>query len=145
MTDAMLKAVARNGGAVCVNFASAFLDAEFFAAEEAVRARVRARQLPPLESWRTVRKEVARLPPVPLVRLVDHIDHVATVAGVDHVCLGSDFDGVAATPKGMEDASKLPALTTALRARGFTPEEVEKILGGNVLRVLAANEPGPQT
>jgi membrane dipeptidase len=63
------------------------------------------------------------------------------VAGVDHVCLGSDFDGVPAMPVGMEDVSKLPALTTALRARGFAPADVEKILGGNVLRVLEANEP----
>jgi membrane dipeptidase len=78
---------------------------------------------------------------VPLARLIDHIDHVARVAGVDHVCLGSDFDGVAATPAGLEDASKLPALTVELRKRGYTPGEVEKILGGNTLRVLEANEP----
>jgi len=88
-----------------------------------------------------VREETARLPPVPLARLVDHIDHVAKVAGIDHVCLGSDFDGVPATPAGLEDTSKLPALTAELRRRGYGPADVEKILGGNVLRVLAANEP----
>ena len=71
---------------------------------------------------------------------IDHIEHVAKVAGVDHTCLGSDFDGVPAMPAGMEDASKLPALTAALRARGFSAADVEKILGGNVLRVLEANE-----
>ena len=141
MSDAMLRAVARNGGAVCVNYGSAFLDQDFYAREQAVWARVRGLGPPPRELWRTVREETARLPPVPLARLVDHIDHVVKVAGIDHVCLGSDFDGVPATPAGLEDTSKLPALTAELRRRGYGPADVEKILGGNVLRVLAANEP----
>ena len=63
------------------------------------------------------------------------------MAGIDHVCLGSDFDGIPTTPAGLEDVSKLPALTVELRRRGHGPADVEKILGGNVLRVLAANEP----
>ena len=138
MTDAMLKAVAQNGGAVCVNFGSSFLDRDFAAGEQTAWARARTLGLPPKELWRTVRDEVSRLPPVPLSRLVDH---VAKVAGIDHVCLGSDFDGVPATPVGLEDVSKLPALTAELRRRGYAPDDVEKILGGNVLRVLAANEP----
>ncbi|HJQ85024.1 MAG TPA: dipeptidase [Candidatus Binatia bacterium] len=142
MSDDMLRAVGRNGGAVCVNFGSAFLDQDFFAAEQAIWARVRGLSLPPKDVWRTVRDEVARLPPVPLARLVDHVEHVARVAGVDHVCLGSDFDGVPATPAGLEDASKLPALTAALRARGWSDADLEKVLGANVLRVLAAAEPG---
>jgi len=141
MSDPMLRAVARNGGAVCVNFGPAFLDRDFYAREQAVFARVRGLGLPPKESWRTVREEVARLPGVPLARLVDHIDHIAKVAGIDHVCLGSDFDGIPATPVGLEDASKLPALTAELVRRGHAPGDIEKILGGNVLRVLAANEP----
>jgi membrane dipeptidase len=141
MSDAMLHAVARNGGAVCVNFGSGFLDQDFYAGEQAAWGRARALGLAPLDLWRTVREEVSHLPPVPLSRLVDHIDHVARVAGIDHVCLGSDFDGVPATPAGLEDVSKLPALTAELRRRGYGPAELEKILGGNVLRVLAANEP----
>src|SRR2546426_850744 len=141
LTDAMLKAVARQGGAVCVNFGTEFLDERSWNAQRAIRARLQRRQLSIRERWRAAREEVARLPPVPLARLVDHIDHVAKVAGVDHVCLGSDFDGVAATPRGLENAAKLPALTAALRARGWAPADVEKILGGNVLRVLEANEP----
>ena len=100
MTDAMLKAVAQNGGAVCVNFGSSFLDRDFAAGEQAAWARARTLGLPPKELWRTVRDEVSRLPPVPLSRLVDHVDHVAKVAGIDHVCLGSDFDGVPANPRG---------------------------------------------
>ena len=141
MSDPMLRAVAHNGGAVCVNFGPAFLDQDFSAGEQAAFGRARALGLPAKELWRTVREEAARLPPVPLSRLVDHIEHVARVAGIDHVCLGSDFDGIPATPAGLEDASKLPALTAELRRRGHAPADVEKILGGNVLRVLAANEP----
>ena len=141
MTDAMLKAVARNGGAVCVNYGSGFLDEDFFKAEQAIWARTRALGLGPKELWRTVREETARLPPVPLAKLVDHIDHMVKVAGVDHVCLGSDFDGVPATPAGLENVARLPALTAALGKRGYRPADVEKILGGNILRVLEANEP----
>src|SRR6185295_2677759 len=126
MTDAMLKAVARNGGAVCINYGSEFLDEGFSRAQQAVWARVRTLGLDPRQTWRTVRDEVARLPPVSLSRLIDHIEHVAQVAGIDHVCLGSDFDGVAATPLGLENVSKLPAVTAALRARGYAPANVER-------------------
>jgi membrane dipeptidase len=145
MTDAMLDAVAKNGGAVCVNFGPEFLDADFARAQNAIRDDVRGRGLGPRETWTIVRDKVRQLPPVPLARLLDHIEHIAKVAGVDHVCLGSDFDGVASAPAGLEDASKLPALTDGLRARGFADADVEKILGGNVLRVLEANEPSPKS
>jgi len=139
MTDAMLKAVAANGGAVCVNFGSAFLDDAFHTAEGAVWAKKRSG--PPWETWKEIRADARAIqPPVPLARLLDHIQHVAKVGGVDHTCLGSDFDGVPVTPVGMEDASKLPEITAGLRARGLSPADVEKILGGNVLRVLEANE-----
>jgi membrane dipeptidase len=139
MTDAMLKAVAANGGAVCVNFGSAFLDDAFHKAEDAVWAK--KRQGPPWAMWKQIRVDARAIePPVLLARLLDHIQHVAKVAGADHTCLGSDFDGVPVTPVGMEDASKLPAITAGLRARGFSPADVEKIVGGNVLRVLEANE-----
>src|SRR3989454_3539497 len=144
VTDATLKAVARNGGAVCVNYGPGFLDEDFFKAEQAIWARARALGLGPKELWRTVREEAAHLPPVPLSKLIDHIDHMVHVAGVDHVCLGSDFDGIPATPAGLENVSKLPAITAALGKRGYAPADVEKILGGNILRVLEANEPaGP--
>jgi membrane dipeptidase len=139
MTDAMLKAVAANGGAVCVNFGSAFLDDAFHKAEDGVWAKKRSG--PPWEQWREIRADARALEPkVQLDRLLDHIQHVTKVAGVDHTCLGSDFDGVPATPVGMENVSKLPAITAGLRARGLSPADVEKILGGNVLRVLEANE-----
>jgi membrane dipeptidase len=69
--------------------------------------------------------------------IVDHIDHIARVAGPEHVGLGSDFDGVPMLPEGMEDVSKLPAITWELVARGYSEEEIVGILGGNLLRVLA--------
>ena len=66
-----------------------------------------------------------------------HIDHVAKVAGVDHVGIGSDFDGIQNdVPKGLEDASKMPAVAAALRRRGYSEADVEKIMGGNFLRVM---------
>ena len=68
-------------------------------------------------------------------KIVEHIDHAAKVAGVDHVGLGSDFDG-ATMPIGMEDASKLPRITDALLKRGYSEQDVAKILGGNILRVM---------
>jgi len=141
LTDAMLKAVARNGGAVCVNYNPGFLDADYGKAEQALTAAVLKRGLEPRAAWQTLKSECARLPKVPLSKLIDHIDHIAKVAGIDHVCLGSDFDGITGTPAGLEDGSKLPAITAELRKRGYSPADVEKILGENTLRVLAANEP----
>jgi membrane dipeptidase len=79
------------------------------------------------------------LPKVSWEAIVEHIDHIAKVAGVDHVGLGSDFDG-ATMPIGMEDASKLPKITDALLKKGYSEQDVEKILGGNVLRVMEAVE-----
>jgi membrane dipeptidase len=139
MTDAMLKAVAQQGGAVCVNFGSGFLDAAYHEKEGAIWAK----PLPPepAAAFRQLRADAAKISPqVPLSRLVDHIQHMVQVAGADHVCLGSDYDGVPAVPVGVDDVSKLPALTAALRARGLSPDDVTKILGGNVLRVMEANE-----
>jgi membrane dipeptidase len=140
MTDAMLKAVASNGGAVCVNFGASFVDIAFHEKEALIWRKERAGK--PSAIWPQIRAEAAQITPrVPLSRLVDHIEHVAKVAGVEHTCLGSDFDGMPAFPTGLEDVSKLPALTAGLMARGFSGADVEKILGGNVLRVLEANEP----
>jgi membrane dipeptidase len=85
----------------------------------------------------------AELPRVPASRVVDHIEHIANVAGVDHVCLGSDFDGIPLGPAGLEDVSKFPFITEELSRRGFSPDDIRKILGENVLRVLAANEKSP--
>jgi len=150
MTDDMLRAVAKNGGVVDVNFFSAFDDqacwdavqAQQKAIEAAVRARMaqhKAEGKPTtfIEQDIVVREWMMRIPRPPLKVLIDNIDHIAKVAGVDHVGLGSDFDGVAgATPQGMDSAADLPKITQALVDRGYSASDIRKILGGNVLRVF---------
>jgi len=76
------------------------------------------------------------LPLAPFSALIDHIDHVAQVAGIDHVGLGSDFDGFPILPEGINSAADLPKITTALYERGYTAEQLRKLLGGNLLRVF---------
>jgi membrane dipeptidase len=90
-----------------------------------------------MESERLDREAMAKgtLPKVMWEKIVEHIDHAVKVAGADHVGLGSDFDG-ATMPIGMEDASKLPKLTDALVKKGYSDTDIEKILGGNILRVM---------
>jgi membrane dipeptidase len=152
MTDDMLRAVAANGGTVCVNFGPQFLDAEWNRKNKALEGAAVAEALKslgahpdPRAAQRAIgqkfREVGASLPRVPATLVIDHIDHIAKVAGVDHVCLGSDFDGISIAPEGLDDVSKLPFVTRELLKRGFSESDVRKILGENVLRVLAANEP----
>jgi membrane dipeptidase len=150
MTDDMLKAIAKNGGVVQVNYFNGFIDENFRKAEEAQRAdREAARQkyiaqkksegkeVNYIELDRIEREWIARIPRPPLKSLIDHIDHIAKVAGVDHVGLGSDFDGVSgATPQGIDSAADLPKITEALLDRGYSAEDIHKILGGNLMRVF---------
>jgi membrane dipeptidase len=136
LTDAQLKAVARNGGAACVNFSRGFLDDDFRKAALPVANRTKDLRT----SERRKAFEAAGLPDVPVSRLIDHIEHMVTVAGPDHVCLGSDFDGVPMVPSGLEDVGKLPVITSELLRRGMPRPDVSKILGLNVLRVLDAND-----
>ncbi|HEX6535111.1 MAG TPA: dipeptidase [Gemmatimonadaceae bacterium] len=145
LTDDQLRAIARAGGVTNVNFYSRFIDARFRSAMDAVEARVRATPEHELRARggaveagrRALERElIAAIPPTPLSVLVDHIEHIARVAGVEHVGLGSDFDGIAATPEGMRDVTHLPRLAQALLDRGWTEEDVAKIVGGNMLRVL---------
>jgi membrane dipeptidase len=135
-SDEMLQAVARNGGAVCVDFSRTFLDDKFRRATQGLLQKTKGMRA--TEKMELYRRE--NLPEVKLDALIDHIEHVARVAGNDHVCLGSDFDDAPMLPVGLEDASKYPAITTALRARGWTPRNIRKVLGENLLRVLAASE-----
>jgi membrane dipeptidase len=145
LTDAMLRAIAKNGGAACVNFYVGFLDARAFEAINAAEDRLKAKgiNVPKLtiaEERKLVTEELQGfvLPDAGVV--ADHLQHMIKVAGVDHVCLGSDFDGIPLPPRGLEDASKMPALTQALLERGMSEADIGKILGGNLLRVLEANE-----
>jgi membrane dipeptidase len=152
MTDEMLRTVRDNGGAVCVNFGPEFLDAEWAKQLDALEktsdldAIARAHASDPNAAQVAFRRKFtelgASLPRVPAERVVDHIQHMAQVAGVDHVCLGSDFDGIPIAPAGLDDVSKMPFITRELLKRGYAPEDVRKILGENVLRVLEANEHG---
>src|SRR5208283_1149632 len=90
-----------------------------------------------IEKDRIEREWTAKLPRPPFKSLIDHIDHIAKVAGVDHVGLGSDFDGVqGATPQGMDSAADLPKITQALLDRGYSAEDIKKILGENLMRVF---------
>jgi membrane dipeptidase len=138
LTDAQLRAVAKNGGAVCINYWPGFLDDDF--ARAAVPLREKIEKLPREQREAAFLAERGSLPHVSYTRIADHVDHVVKVAGIDHVCLGADYDGVPFLPEGMEDVAKLPLLTVELRRRGYTPDQVEKILGLNTLRVLEANE-----
>jgi membrane dipeptidase len=145
LTDAMLRAIARTGGAACVNFYAGFLDAGAFAAIDAAEDRLKARgievaKLGIAEERRAVSQELRGLAMPTVGTVADHIQHMVKVAGVDHVCLGSDFDGIPVPPTGLEDASKLPALTEELLKRGMSEQDIGKILGSNLLRVLEANE-----
>ena len=152
MTDDMLRAMTINGGVVMVNFYSAFIDEAYRKAssdpeklkqrDAEVEAFKKAHPHPdgsPITYNETVaieKKWAAQFPRPPLKSLIDHIDHVAKVAGIDHVGLGSDFDGVTSLPEGIDSVADLPKITQALLQRGYTAEQIHKILGGNFLRVM---------
>jgi membrane dipeptidase len=156
MTDNMLLAVARSGGpeskggVVQVNYYSGFLSQAYRDAQKAQKPEVdkavqafkdkekAAGREPNYEEISKIQRQFAdRIPRPPLSLLIDHIDHIAKVAGVDHVGLGSDFDGVdGQLPEGMDSAADLPKITAALMERGYSAEDCRKILGGNLLRVF---------
>ena len=156
LSDEMLRAVAHSGGpnskggVVQVNFYSGFLsqawrDAQIALepeAEKAVQAlkdqaRAEGKEISEADIAMVRRQFADRIPRPPLSALIDHIDHVAKVAGIDHVGLGSDFDGVnGLLPEGIDSAADLPKITTALMERGYSAEDCRKILGGNLLRVF---------
>jgi len=153
MTDQMMKDLAAKGGVVQINYHVGFLSQEFRDAEKAnpeinkaIAQEVQKRcgdnegcQL--IEGDRLTREyvEQGKLPRVDFTKIIEHIDHAVKVAGVDHVGLGSDFDG-ANMPYGMEDATKLPKITDALLKRGFSEGDVKKILGESTLRVMTEVE-----
>ena len=149
LSDPMIRALAAKGGVMQINFHVGFLSQEFRRAEQthpelqvevAAKAKDRCGENEAckiLESGKMIREYVAkgRFPRVEWTKIVDHIDHAARIAGVEHVGLGSDFDG-ACMPYGMEDVSALPQITEALLGRGYSEVDIQKILGGNTLRFL---------
>jgi membrane dipeptidase len=156
MTDDMLRAVANSGGpgskggVVQVNFYSAFISQKYRDAQKAQQPEVNkavqdlkdkykaeGKEAPPEEIEKLQRQYADRIPRPPLSDLIDHIDHIAKVAGVDHVGLGSDFDGVTGQlPEGIDSPGDIPKITAALIERGYSAEDCRKILGGNLLRVF---------
>ena len=150
MTDDMLRALAAKGGVVHINYYEGFLDNGFAEREKALKAEQdeqnaiddhtpkfgdRSPNGPAVRKINAQRN--AKLGRLPLSRLLDHFEHIVKVAGVDHVGLGSDFDGADDMfPEGMEDISKTPNLVRGLMERGFSDEDILKILGGNTLRVM---------
>jgi membrane dipeptidase len=153
MSDDMLRAITRNGGVVMVNFYSAFVDEDWRkayddqakdrnAATDAVDQQYK--DADPVTRYRETDKAgkqwAAKIPRPPFKDIIDHIDHVAKVAGIDHVGLGSDFDGTPSMPEGLDSAADLPKITEALVQRGYTAEQIRKILGGNLMRVFGEVE-----
>jgi membrane dipeptidase len=154
MTDDMLRAVGKNGGVVMVNFYNAFIDDNYrqaaaaqrkdrdaAAADYTAKLKTEGKPVNYVDVDRIKREWAAKIPRPPLKSLIDNIDHIAKVAGVDHVGLGSDFDGVSgATPTGIDSAADLPKITQALLDRGYDETQIRKILGGNLLRVFGEAE-----
>jgi membrane dipeptidase len=149
MTDDMMRAVAKNGGVVMINYHAGFLSEEFRVASEKKNGNIVASMAAmskkcggneactTMEGERLDHEAMAKgeLPKVTWEKIIEHIDHAVKAAGADHVGLGSDFDG-ATMPLGMEDASKLPKITDALLKKGYSEADIEKILGGNIQRVM---------
>jgi membrane dipeptidase len=153
MTDDMIKALAKKSGVIQINFGCEFLNPEsaksspmmMMQSDPALRAKMQKAQeemkaLPPAERRAAMRKLFASAAPrvrAKLSDVVDHIDHVVKLTGsVDYVGIGSDYDGVGCVPEGLDDVSKYPALTRALLEKGYSAEDIRKIYGGNVMRVM---------
>ena len=156
MKDEVIRAIGQRGGVVCVNFHAGYLDKRAYDVywknrESRVRETKEALALHAStpKRWELVRAIHRRyfdlMPPVDVKQLLAHIAHIAKVAGVDHVGLGSDFDGISGmVPRGMEDVSKYPVLVKGLIEMGYSDGDVRKIMGENLLRVMRENEKGAQ-
>jgi membrane dipeptidase len=145
MKDDMFRAIAKNGGVVGVNFGASFLNQKD--AEELKKLIAEHNQVEPNLTGADLDEFAAkdhaqsgeirpRTGAATLDDAAECIDHIVKVAGIDHVGIGSDFDGIPNVPQGLEDVSKMPALTAALMKRGYTEPDVRKIMGGNFLRVV---------
>jgi membrane dipeptidase len=149
--DELLRRISKNGGVVMINFYPGFIDRKYAEADKARDARLKP-QLDALgvefkDDPKRLAEETKKLeatdplpPSPPLSVLIDHIDYVARVAGIDHVGLGSDFDGVPSLPLGMKDVSELPNITYELLRRGYSEKDIRKVLGENFLRVFTEAE-----
>jgi membrane dipeptidase len=150
LKDEQIKAIAANGGVIHLNFYSGFVDStyirrkmEFLRSHAAQSDSLKALGLPDYEVDDRISKmypaEAEALRP-DLSLLIDHLDHIVKLVGVDHVGLGSDFDGIESAPRGLDDVASFPLITEALLQRGYRKKDIPKILGGNFIRVLRENE-----
>ncbi len=153
MTDDMLIALTRNGGVAQVNFYCGFISQKYVDRAkqlkeqhdpdyEKLQALFLKAQTPEVKKQLDEAKAAlaVKLPRPPMSDLIDHIDHMVKVAGIDHVGLGSDFDGIDCSPQGIDSAADLPKITQALYDRGYKAADLDKILGGNLMRVFAEVE-----
>jgi membrane dipeptidase len=152
MPDDVIRAIAKKGGVICINFHAGYLDKAAYEVYIGNRPKrdaeikdVLALHANDPARWEMVRgiqrRYFAQMPKVDYTRLLKHIDHVAKIAGPDNVGLGSDFDGISGmTPTGMEDVSKYPVLVKGLMEMGYSDQDIRKIMGLNILRVFRAVE-----
>ena len=147
MTDDMIRALAAKGGVIQINFFPVFLDSGF--AEILGQSGLMEKGEPAEEAfikdpsdsgkraaWYHIQDELQSLPRPSYRRIVDHIDHAVSIAGIDHVGIGSDFDGIEVTPEGMEDVSCMGKVFAEMKRRGYSDSDIEKVAGGNFLRVM---------
>ena len=153
LTDDMIQALAKTGGVVNVIFYPEHLEPGWSEKKRQLDAEIAplVQQASNDEPGDAVHKKLARdrvraeyyarrLPAVSVTRIVDHIDHIVKLVGIDHVGIGSDFDGVQATTKDLSTVAELPNLTRELLRRGYSESDIQKILGGNMLRVMEQQE-----
>jgi len=150
LKDDQIKAVAKNGGVIHLNFYSGFLDSSFEKRNRQFNRSHRAERDSLLKQnpepyfadvflFEKYAAEVKALRP-PLSSLLDHLDYIVKLVGVDHVGLGSDYDGVNSLPQQLDDVTTMPLITKELRKRGYSKTDIRKILGENFLRMFKANE-----
>jgi len=151
LKDDQIKAVGKNGGVIDINFYSAFLDSNYAKRESAFMAKHKKerdsllatnidKDLVASTIYKKYKEEFYAISP-PLSIIIDHIDYIVKLIGIDHVGIGSDFDGVSdATPQQLADVTGYPLITKALIERGYSKKDVYKILGGNFIRTFKANE-----
>ncbi len=149
MTDDMIRALAKNGGTLQINFECAYLSQRYNDASKPLRAKLMPRYheaqkiadpVAPEAAIDALMKESASIPPATLQDVVAQIDHAVKIGGIDHVGIGTDFDGSDCVPADLDSYSKFPALTRALLERGYSADDIKKIYGGNILRVMRAVE-----
>jgi membrane dipeptidase len=143
--DDVLKQISKNGGVVMVNFYSGFVVPEAARMRKKMFETIREmkKKYPEEKAFQEALAAYRKDNPIPrgtIHDVVDHIEHIIKVAGIDHVGLGSDFDGIDSAPEQLDDVSKYPLITQELLNRGYTKEQILKVLGGNCLRVFRAVE-----